>query len=91
MNLVDYDSDGDIDIYINVHSGNNQLWVNDYCQTNTCDFFKVVTQDCIDGTLVTRPVVGATMILKDDMGNLVNAAQDNEFRYGTWSSKSSST
>lgn len=76
VNLVDYDSDGDVDIYINADNSSNQLWVNDYCQNNTCNFFKVVTQDCIDGTLVTRPVVGATMVLKDDGGNIINAAQD---------------
>ena len=76
VNLVDYDNDGDVDIYVNVNGGNNQLWDNDNCDGGGCDFFKVVTQDCIDGTTVTRPVVGGTMVLKDDIGNIVNASQD---------------
>ncbi len=76
VNLVDYDNDGDVDIYINADGSNNQLWKNDNCDGGGCDFFKVVSQDCIDGSNVTRPVVGATLVLKDDMGNIVNAAQD---------------
>ena len=75
VNLVDYDDDGDYDIYINVNGGNNQIWENDLCDGGTCDFLKVYTQDCVDGTSTTRPIVGATMIIKDDMGAVVSGAQ----------------
>lgn len=75
VNLVDYDDDGDYDIYINVNGGNNQLWENDLCDGGGCDYLKVYTEDCIDGTTVTRPIVGASMIIRDDMGTIVSGAQ----------------
>ncbi|MEP1034132.1 FG-GAP-like repeat-containing protein [Ekhidna sp.] len=75
VNLVDYDDDGDYDIYVNVNGGNNQIWENDLCDGGGCDYLKVYTQDCVDGTTTTRPIVGATMIIKDDMGNIVSGAQ----------------
>ncbi len=75
VNLVDYDDDGDYDIYINVNGANNQIWENDLCDLGTCDFLRVFIEDCIDGTMGTRPVVGAEMVIKDDMGNIVAIGQ----------------
>lgn len=75
VNLVDYDDDGDYDIYVNVNGGNNQIWENDLCDGGGCDFLKVFTEDCVDGTTTTRPIVGATMVIKDDMGSIISGAQ----------------
>ncbi len=75
VNLVDYDDDGDYDLYINVDAAANQLWENDLCQNTTCNYLKVFTEDCVDGTTVTRPIVGASLIIRDDMGNIVSGAQ----------------
>ncbi|MDA0196847.1 MAG: VCBS repeat-containing protein [Bacteroidetes bacterium] len=74
VNLVDYDNDGDFDIYVNVNNAGNQLWQNDLCDGG-CDFLKILTEDCIDGTTVTRPIVGAIIVLKDDMDNILTGAQ----------------
>ncbi len=75
VNLVDYDSDGDYDIYINVNGANNQLWENDFCDGGGCNFLEVFIEDCLDGDTQTRPVVGASMVIRDDMGDIVSAAQ----------------
>ncbi len=75
VNLVDYDDDGDYDIYVNVNGANNQIWENDLCDGGGCSFLKVFIEDCVDGTASTRPIVGASMIIRDDMGNIVSGAQ----------------
>ena len=75
VNLVDYDDDGDYDIYVNVAGGNNQIWENDFCDLGACDFLKVFIEDCIDGTSQTRPVVGASITIRDDMGMIISGAQ----------------
>lgn len=74
VNLVDYDNDGDYDIYVNVNGGNNQIWESNYCDGG-CNFIRVFMEDCVDGTTSTRPVVGATMVFRDDLGNIISAAQ----------------
>ncbi len=74
VNLVDYDDDGDYDIYVNVDGGNNQIWENDLCDGGGCDYMKVFIEDCVDGTPSNRPVVGATVIIKDSGGNIVASA-----------------
>ena len=75
VNLVDYDADGDYDIYVNVNGGANQLWESDWCDGGGCDFLEVFIEDCLDGTTTTRPVVGASMVIRDDMGDIISAAQ----------------
>lgn len=75
VNLVDYDDDGDYDIYVNVNGGNNQLWENDLCDGGGCDFLKIFIEDCVDGSTSTRPVVGASIIIRDDMGAIISGAQ----------------
>ncbi len=75
VNLVDYDDDGDYDIYVNVNGGNNQIWESDLCDGGGCDYMKVFIEDCVDGTPSNRPVVGATVIIKDSGGTIVSSAQ----------------
>ena len=75
VNLVDYDSDGDYDIYVNVDGANNQLWENDLCDGGGCSFIEIFIEDCLDGSTVTRPVVGANIVFRDDMGDIISVAQ----------------
>ncbi|HEX5168942.1 MAG TPA: T9SS type A sorting domain-containing protein, partial [Cyclobacteriaceae bacterium] len=75
VNMIDYDGDGDYDLYVNVNNGPNQIWESDKCDGG-CNFLNIVMNDCIDGTMVTRPVVGATVVLKDTNGNIVSAKVD---------------
>lgn len=75
VNMIDYDSDGDYDLYVNVNNGPNQIWENDRCDGG-CNFLNIVIEDCIDGTTVTRPVVGAAVLLTDLGGNIVSAKVD---------------
>lgn len=75
VNLVDYDADGDYDIYVNVKNGNNQIWENDLCDGGGCSFIEIFIEDCLDGSSVTRPVIGANIIFRDDMGNIISVSQ----------------
>ncbi len=75
VNLVDYDADGDYDIYVNVKNGNNQLWENDLCDGGGCSFIEIFIEDCIDGSTVTRPVIGANIVFRDDMGSIISVSQ----------------
>lgn len=75
VNLVDYDGDGDYDIYVNVNGGANQIWENDLCDGGGCSFIEVFIEDCVDGSTSTRPVVGATIVIKDSGGNIISASQ----------------
>ncbi|MEM9327503.1 MAG: FG-GAP-like repeat-containing protein [Bacteroidota bacterium] len=75
VNLVDYDNDGDYDIYVNVDNDPNQLWENDLCDGGGCSYLKVFVQECLDGSATTRPVVGASIVIRDDMGDIVAQAQ----------------
>ncbi|MGI9541990.1 MAG: FG-GAP-like repeat-containing protein [Cyclobacteriaceae bacterium] len=59
----DYDNDGDMDFYLNINSGNNQLWQNNIIASPT-NFVKVVPK--IDlGSGLTRPAIGATVTVSD--------------------------
>lgn len=76
VNMIDYNGDGDFDLYVNVNGGANQVWDNDLCDGGGCNFLNILIEDCIDGTIVTRPVVGAAVLLKDTNGNIVTAKVD---------------
>ncbi|RMG23438.1 MAG: VCBS repeat-containing protein, partial [Bacteroidetes bacterium] len=83
--FVDYDNDGDMDLYINVHNGDNQLWRNG---TNDQNFLKVevlktlgtapksgAAQKATAGTTY-RSAVGATVVLTDCNGQVVSGIRD---------------
>ncbi|MGF1532686.1 MAG: PKD domain-containing protein [Bernardetiaceae bacterium] len=64
INLVDYDGDGDLDLYGNVAGGNNRLWRN---TTTICDYIKVEALQCIAPGLY-REAIGATIEIRNPGG-----------------------
>ena len=59
--MGDYDNDGDLDIYVNIRNGNNQLWENDL--GGNTDYLKV--EPLIDlGGGISRSATGATAVLE---------------------------
>ncbi|MDH3711864.1 MAG: FG-GAP-like repeat-containing protein, partial [Cyclobacteriaceae bacterium] len=60
----DYDDDGDMDFYLNIRNGNNQLWENDL--SGNTDYLKI--EPLIDlGGGITRAAIGATVVV-DEQG-----------------------
>ncbi|MEM7036354.1 MAG: FG-GAP-like repeat-containing protein, partial [Bacteroidota bacterium] len=70
--FVDFDRDGDTDLYINIRNGPNQLWRN---ATNDLDYLKVRAVQLV-GLTATRDDVGATVVLKDCNLNVVSGIRD---------------
>ncbi len=97
VNLIDYDGDGDYDIYVNVNGGANQMWENDLCDDGNCNFLNILIEDCVVGsnnetTSVTRPAVGASVYLTDTNTprNIVTAKVDGSTASGHGSQNPSS-
>ena len=59
----DYDNDGDMDFYLNIHAGNNQLWQNNIIASPT-NYMKVIPEVDL-GSGLTRPALGATVTVSD--------------------------
>ncbi|MFY0591879.1 FG-GAP-like repeat-containing protein, partial [Roseivirga sp.] len=83
VGMVDYDNDGDLDVYINVNGDNNQLWRNDLIGSSSevatsgfaNNYLNVIPQLDLGGGL-TRSALGATVVLKDCDGNILSPIQE---------------
>ena len=82
--FADYDNDGDLDIYIQVNSGSNQLWRNDMLDGTEADADKtylkvrVVIQDPVSNANQTfeRNIIGAHVTLLDNSNNIVGGIRE---------------
>ncbi|OEK00001.1 hypothetical protein BFP97_00005, partial [Roseivirga sp. 4D4] len=81
--MVDFDNDGDLDVYVNVNGDNNQLWRNDLIGSSgevatsgfANNYLNVIPQLDLGGGL-TRSALGATVVLKDCDGNILSPIQE---------------
>lgn len=74
--FVDYDRDGDLDLYVNVHNGENQLWENRLGNTEKADHLVVRVYENINNTIPNRDAIGANVILKDCSGAVVSGVRE---------------
>ncbi|MEM9917605.1 MAG: FG-GAP-like repeat-containing protein [Bacteroidota bacterium] len=65
LNLVDFDNDGDLDIYFVVDGSANQLWQN----TGSTSNYLYVDARFDNGNGSSRSAIGANIILSDCLGN----------------------
>ncbi|MEM6264780.1 MAG: FG-GAP-like repeat-containing protein [Bacteroidota bacterium] len=68
----DYDNDGDLDLYVNIKNGDNQLWRNSLNDNNY-----LYVEPRIDlGSGVWRAAIGANIVLEDCHGNEISGIRD---------------
>ncbi len=83
VSFVDYDNDGDLDVYVNIDNDRNQLWQNDLIGSSSevatsgfaNNYLNVIPQLDLGGGL-TRSALGATVVLKDCDGNILSPIQE---------------
>ncbi len=80
--MVDVDNDGDLDIYMNIRSGNNQLWINDLYNSSTPQsnkdylFVEVLENRNFMQAGKKRPALGATIVLLDCNDNVLSGIRE---------------
>ena len=81
--MVDIDDDGDLDIYMNINGGNNQLWINNLYNSSTAASSKeALYVEVLDDrsefmqTGQERPALGATLVLLDCNGQVLSGVRE---------------
>ncbi len=81
--FVDYDNDGDLDVYVNIDNDRNQLWQNDLIGSGSevatsgfADNYLNVIPQLDLGSGNTRSALGATVVLKDCAGTILSPIQE---------------
>lgn len=80
--MVDIDKDGDLDIYMNINNGNNQLWINNLYNNSTPQtdktymFVEVFEDRNFMQTGKERPALGATIVLLDCYDNVLSGVRE---------------
>ncbi len=71
--FVDFDNDGDLDLYLNIRGGNNQLWQNNL---NDSDFLMVEVLENLNNLIPNRHALGANIVLKDCDGSVLSGIRE---------------
>lgn len=81
--MVDIDEDGDLDIYMNINGGNNQLWINNlYSSSTSSANKKTLFVEALENRSTfmqsgkIRPALGATMVLLDCNGQVLSGIRE---------------
>ena len=74
--FVDFDNDGDLDLYINVDKDDNQLWVNNLNNAEREDHLIVGIYENLDQLIPNRKAIGANIILKNCEGEVVSGIRE---------------
>lgn len=80
--MVDIDDDGDLDIYMNINNGPNQLWINQLYSGSTFEqdkqymFVEIMEDRSFMQSGKTRPALGATVVLLDCFDNVLSGVRE---------------
>ena len=85
--FIDIDDDGDLDIYMNIDNGPNQLYINNLAAANRTNHLLIdVTEDrAADGStggFVGRAAIGTNVLIKDCEGNIISGLRQVAGVYG---------
>lgn len=75
VSFADYDRDGDLDLYINIRNGANQLWRNDFNDAGANDYLFVDARIDLGGG-IWRNAVGANIYLEDCDGTRLSGMRE---------------
>jgi len=80
--FVDYDNDGDMDLYVNKHNARNQLWQNDYIGSATEEaaahgnsYLRIIARVDLGGG-ISREATNASVQLLDCDGNVISGIRE---------------
>lgn len=74
--FVDFDQDGDLDLYININNGDNQLWINELKNNEREKHLFVRVFENVNTTIPNRAAIGANVILRDCDGHVVSGIRE---------------
>ncbi len=84
--MIDIDDDGDLDIYMNINNGPNQLYINNLAEANRVNHLLIdVTEDRNESGITGGPertAIGTNIVLKDCQGNILSGLRQVNGVYG---------
>ncbi len=84
--MIDIDDDGDLDIYMNINGGANQLYINNLAAANRVNHLLIdVTEDRDESGITggpARTAIGTNIIIKDCLGNIISGLRQVNGVYG---------
>ena len=74
--FVDFDRDGDLDLYVNVNNRENQLWINNLNSTQRDQHLVVKVYENVNNSIPNRDAIGANIVLLDCSGNVISGVRE---------------